>query len=133
MPSAKVFCPEKTRQSSPNRTCSFACQESLLRAQNYPSLQPAFPAGLEGLKFPYIRKFISLRKKIFRRAEGEKFSCPRKEISMRTKINFRAHENIFSCAYKFCALPTEVKRRSVAFLPLCPVSQSSGCDRRWIL
>ena len=76
----------------------------------------------EGVKFPHIRKFISVYTKkhfricgnlfpcgrnFFRRAEGENFSCPRKEISMRMKINFRAHENIFLCARKFCALPTE--------------------------
>ena len=120
---ARLFFPEAIRlplswsegpRLPANRAYSFARQAPLLRAQKDPSTEPAFPAGLEGVKFPYIRKFISVyRKNIFAYAEiyflaKENFSpCGRRKIFVPTQGNFYAHENKFSCARKFCALPTE--------------------------
>ena len=34
-------------------------------AENFPVSAPAFPAGLQGIKFPHIRKIISAYKKIY--------------------------------------------------------------------
>ena len=82
-------------------------------AENFPVSAPAFPAGLQGVKFPYIRKFISVYKKKYFRICRNLFPCGRKFISVRTKflrsaegekstfegreIFFRAHKNLPLC------------------------------------
>ena len=54
-----------------------------------------------------MRKFISLRKKIFRRAEGEKFSCPRKYFFVRIEILRLAHGREFPFGRKGISLGKE--------------------------
>ena len=50
-----------------------------------------------------MRKFISLRKEIFRCAEEEKIFVP-------TQGNFHAHKNKFSCARKYFFMRIEILR-----------------------
>ena len=113
---------EGTRHPA-NRAYSFARPSPLLRAQKHPSTEPASPAGLGGGKisvykkiyfriceniFSYMRKFISLRKKIFRRAEENFSPCGRRKIFVPTQGNFYAHENKFSCARKYFFVRIEI-------------------------
>ena len=93
-----------------NRAYSFARQAPLLRAQKHPSTEPAFSAGLEGVKFPYIRKFISVYTKKYFRICGNLFPCGRKFFAVRKEKNFRAHARKILCAQKFIFMRTEILR-----------------------
>jgi len=89
---------------------------------------------LQGVKFPYIRKFISVytkkyfricgnlfsyarnffpsaRHKIFVRTAGN-FSSEDAQIFFRKKIYFLAEEKIFSCGRKFSSVRTKILRRA---------------------
>jgi len=82
---------------------------------------------LQGVKFPYIRKFISVYTKKYFRICGNLFSCAQKflffrtaqnfrsedaQISFRKKIYFLAEEKIFSCGRKFSSVRTKILRRA---------------------
>ena len=62
----------------------------------------------EGVKFPYIRKFISVYAKIFFRICGNLFPCGRKFFAVRKEKNFRAHARKILCAQKFIFMRTEI-------------------------
>ena len=103
------------------------CLSSLRSGRECLFSGPAFPAGLQGVKFPHIRKFISVYTKKYFRICGNFFSCARKFLSFRTAQNFRsegaqisfrkkiyflAEEKIFSCGRKFSSVRTKILRRS---------------------
>ena len=114
-----------------NRAYSFARQAPLLRAQKHPSTEPAFSAGLEGVKFPYIRKFISVYAKIFFRICGNLFPCGRKFFAVRKEKNFRAHARKILCAQKFIFMRTEIffcAHRNFAPCPRKRISFRKGAN-----
>jgi len=82
---------------------------------------------LQGVKFPYIRKFISVYTKKYFRICGNLFSCARKFLSFRTAQNFCSEDaqisfrkkifflpqgNKFSCGRKFSSVRTKILRRA---------------------
>jgi len=79
------------------------------------------------VKFPYIRKFISVYTKKYFRICGNLFSCARKFLSFRTAQNFCSEDaqisfrkkifflpqgNKFSCGRKFSSVRTKILRRA---------------------
>ena len=109
--------------SPPTKASRFPCRRPSEEGRILPFSRPAFPAGLQGVKFPYIRKFISVYTKKYFRICGNLFSCARKFLSFRTAQNFRSkggefffgrrldflpQENLFPCGRKNIFLRKEI-------------------------
>ena len=67
------------------------------------------PLG-QGEKTPYIRRKISVYKKIYFRIYEKIFSHMRKFIFVRTEINFLPQGNKFSCGRNFFSVRTKISR-----------------------
>ena len=98
--------------SPPTKASRFPCRKPSEGARISPFSQPAFPAGLQGVKFPYIRKNIFAYAEIYFRAHRNKFSSARKYFFFRKEINFLAEGNFSPCGRRILSLRKGILFRS---------------------